>query len=990
MESFAVSDVWQEIRDLRSLTRMGDNLQLYLYICDLRLGGNIFPIFYIPLIIYQEEGSDKFQIQFDSHLCINKRAVDYVTQELAVPESVRLNHQIQERIIYLKPDVMVVSMLISILGRLLSLFNLDSDFVFDNVTVQAAKSSKVSLSTSCYLAVFDRSDEALLNDYEALLDALRLGTETLGTLFEKVLKGFLQDDPVNAFSGIEQNWDDLSVPKRLVTESPIPLNEEQRKILMALNDSSVRYLIVHGPPGTGKSHTITAIAFEYILQGKTVLVLSDKIEALDVVEDKLTKSMNNARPSDSFQNPILRLGKIGGTYAKLLKQDSIETIQRQYRAASSHRREIDQGIANSGGQLSENIANLIDWISGIKIEDIQRMHVLEAALTKRIPELEGLVRQDEWTGVDSELAKAKAWSKSNQYADACQFINSNNPATVDDALNLMQKSTAATKLDMLANQRQAFSAFRKLCPAHGRRLQEFVARYQALQVPLLGHWGTELFHNKKLRELNGEVAQNFSTDYALNFHKRVKDLETVCMLLPKAGDIQQLWQISDADFENIYEEIVHRQFQFQDFSSFLFLARTINKLVEQSVSLDLSKYKVGAGQTFTSAADVIQFYFDIAELTELLNLITSQERNIPRFDFVGNRTQLEQLCTTKMTLEMDSRFVQFVEQASATARTLAAVIRAKQKFPRDAFERLRDAFPCIIASIREFAEYIPLYTEMFDLVVIDEASQVSVAQAFPALLRAKKVLVLGDRKQFSNVKAAFASGERNAAYVNDLKDFYRRNISSAADKLARAALFDVKRSILDFCELIGNYSIMLRKHFRGYQELISFSSKYFYGNGLQAVKFRGKPIDEVIKFTVLEHDGREEKYRNTNSQEAETIRDLLNSYLQLENPPSVGIITPFREQLILITQLLLAESNVRLYDERLNLKVMTFDTCQGEEREVIIYSMVATASHDALRYIFPIELRNTDERVDEQLKMQRLNVGFSRPRMCAFYSFKTG
>ncbi len=709
------------------------------------------------------------------------------------------------------------------------------------------------------------------------------------------------------------------------------------------------------------------------------------MEALDVVEDKLTKSMNNARPSESFQNPILRLGRIGGTYGKLLKQDSIETIQRQYRAASSHRREIDDGISTSSGELAENIGNLIDCISGIKIEDIQKIHILEASLIKRIPELEALIKQEQWPTIGTEGDKARSWSKSSEYSSGCQFINAASPATIEDLLSLMRKSTAATKLYMLTEHKQAFSAFRKLCPSDGGRLQEFIARYQALQVPLLGHWGTEIFHNKKLRELNAEVAENFSTDYSLNFHKRIKDLETVCMLLPQARDIQQFWQISDLDFENMYEEIVHRQYQFHDFSAFLSLAQAINKVIEQSVALDISKYKIGPGRLFANAADVIQFYFDLAELVELLILITGQESNVPRFDFVGNRTQLEQLCTTKMTLEMDSRFVRFVEQASATAKTLAAVIRAKQKFPRDAFERLRDAFPCIIASIREFAEYIPLYTGMFDLVVIDEASQVSVAQAFPALLRAKKVLVLGDRKQFSNVKAAFASGERNAAYVNDLKDFYRRRISSAADKMARATLFDVKRSILEFCELIGNYSIMLRKHFRGYQELISFSSKYFYGGGLQAVKFRGKPIDDVIKFTVLEHDGREEKYRNTNSQEAEVIRDLLNGYLQLENPPTVGIITPFREQVILITQLLLAESNVRLYDERLNLKIMTFDTCQGEEREIILYSMVATTAHDALKYIFPIELRDTDERVDEQLKMQRLNVGFSRAQECVHF-----
>jgi hypothetical protein len=57
---------------------------------------------------------------------------------------------------------------------------------------------------------------------------------------------------------------------------------------------------------------------------------------------------------------------------------------------------------------------------------------------------------------------------------------------------------------------------------------------------------------------------------------------------------------------------------------------------------------------------------------------------------------------------------------------------------------------------------------------------------------------------------------------------------------------------------------------------------------------------------------------------------------------------------------------------------MTFDSCQGEERNLIFYSMVATKGHDLLNYIFPVQLENPDELIGEKLKMQRLNVGFSR------------
>ena len=73
------------------------------------------------------------------------------------------------------------------------------------------------------------------------------------------------------------------------------------------------------------------------------------------------------------------------------------------------------------------------------------------------------------------------------------------------------------------------------------------------------------------------------------------------------------------------------------------------------------------------------------------------------------------------------------------------------RFPKEDFQYLKDAFPCIISGIRDYADYIPLEKDLFDLLIIDEASQVSIAQSFPAILRAKKVVILGDSKQFGNV-----------------------------------------------------------------------------------------------------------------------------------------------------------------------------------------------------------------------------------------------
>jgi very-short-patch-repair endonuclease len=208
---------------------------------------------------------------------------------------------------------------------------------------------------------------------------------------------------------------------------------------------------------------------------------------------------------------------------------------------------------------------------------------------------------------------------------------------------------------------------------------------------------------------------------------------------------------------------------------------------------------------------------------------------------------------------------------------------------------------------------------------------------------------------------------------------FRRGIAPDADTLNRLRMFNIKVSVLEFIERIANYNALLKKHFRGYPELISFSSKTFYRGQLQAVKIRGKRIEDVIRFSDVAHDGRTEIAKNVNGPEAEAILKELRELAQLEEPPSVGIITPHTEQQAFLVQLVNRQDDAERLNEALDLKIMTFDTCQGEERDVILYSMVATPLSDKLAYVFPKSLEDAEE-VDHLLRLQRLNVGFSRAR----------
>ncbi|WP_441346908.1 AAA domain-containing protein [Rhodococcus sp. SGAir0479] len=70
---------------------------------------------------------------------------------------------------------------------------------------------------------------------------------------------------------------------------PLPANPEQREIIERLaRDSGV---VVEGPPGTGKTHTIANLVSALLAQGQRVLVTSEKAQALRVLRDKLPPEM---------------------------------------------------------------------------------------------------------------------------------------------------------------------------------------------------------------------------------------------------------------------------------------------------------------------------------------------------------------------------------------------------------------------------------------------------------------------------------------------------------------------------------------------------------------------------------------------------------------------------------------------------------------------------------------------------------------------------
>ena len=200
---------------------------------------------------------------------------------------------------------------------------------------------------------------------------------------------------------------------------------------------------------------------------------------------------------------------------------------------------------------------------------------------------------------------------------------------------------------------------------------------------------------------------------------------------------------------------------------------------------------------------------DALEISELKKLLIKYFKQYPNTEYLGNKTKIEELNTAKLAHIIDKRLINFHQTNKSTAKTLGKIIRKKGKFPTDSFPVLKTAFPCIIAGLRDYADYIPLEEDLFDLIVIDEASQVSIAQALPAIMRSKKMIVLGDRQQFSNVKTSTASKEINNSYTKSIREDFLNNFpDSGGEALERINVFNVTNSVMEFFEMISNFNII--------------------------------------------------------------------------------------------------------------------------------------------------------------------------------------
>ena len=233
-------------------------------------------------------------------------------------------------------------------------------------------------------------------------------------------------------------------------------------------------------------------------------------------------------------------------------------------------------------------------------------------------------------------------------------------------------------------------------------------------------------------------------------------------------------------------------------------------------------------------------------------------------------------------------------------------------------------------SVRRF----PPEPGLFDLVVIDEASQCSIPQALPLLFRARRALIIGDPMQLPHI--AEITPQREAAI--------RKAAGLSADWLESRRLAYRRHSAFDAMERAASRNHLLDEHYRCHPLIADVVNRMFYGGQLTVLTDtrKLKQIDRppIVWVPVNGQPTRPPRGGSwVNQAEAVKVNECV-SFLLGELPPdaTVGVVTPFRAQANLI------DGHWR---EEPRVGVGTAHTFQGGERDAIVLSLVASPQMSA-------------------------------------------
>lgn len=293
-------------------------------------------------------------------------------------------------------------------------------------------------------------------------------------------------------------------------------------------------------------------------------------------------------------------------------------------------------------------------------------------------------------------------------------------------------------------------------------------------------------------------------------------------------------------------------------------------------------------------------------------------------------------CLERMTQEQRSALQAYRTHVASLGKGKGRNTGLFKAAARDAMSVAQDAVPAWVMPIAQVAEMVQAKRNSFDVVIVDEASQAGMDALF-LLWLAPRVIVVGDDKQCA---PAIAGKGRHQAILDKLA----AHLPDMPTRLRQ--LYTPHTNLYQLLSTFFPQVIRLEEHFRCVPEIINWSSSTFYDNKLLPLRQYGAERLDPLRTHFVDGAvvaGRDSRIHNL--KEAEAIVDCLARLAQdpayQDKTMGVIVLQGFGQTKLL--ENLIEQRLPATVREQHQIRVGNAASFQGDERNVILLSMVVTA-----------------------------------------------
>jgi very-short-patch-repair endonuclease len=279
---------------------------------------------------------------------------------------------------------------------------------------------------------------------------------------------------------------------------------------------------------------------------------------------------------------------------------------------------------------------------------------------------------------------------------------------------------------------------------------------------------------------------------------------------------------------------------------------------------------------------------------------------------------------------------------------------------------LQELKPCFMMGPLSVAQYLEPECLKFDLVVMDEASQLRPEEALGAIARGSQLIVVGDPKQLPPT-----------SFFDRLMDGGDEEESDETPTVLAGM-----DSILDICQQLFHPVRTLRWHYRSrHESLIAFSNHHFYKNLIVFPSPYAKGGRLGVRYRYVRQGAYKDRQ---NIPEAQRVVDAVLDHMLRRSEESLGVVTLNQTQRELIEDLL--DKRLRAFDEGQKFLaaheeqgwpffIKNLENVQGDERDVIFISTTFGKA------VGTNKIRQNFGPISRPDGWRRLNVLFTRARL---------